>query len=117
MKKFIITTIAVLAVAMSANAQTQGDKSKSYDRKGDTFVQTKAKRGSASSSNDQVTAYKWQDSKGIEYPIVLHTYARGEKAGRTTCYVVRTSAKTGKEYKYYLPDGEAIAAEILASSK
>ena len=50
-------------------------------------------------------------------PIFLHTYAKGEKAGRTTCYVFKTSAKTGKEYKYYIPDGEAIAAEILGQNK
>ena len=118
MKKLIITTIALLAVAMSASAQNQTPQggNKSYDRKGDTFVQTRAKRSSAS-SNDQVTAYKWRDSKGNEYPIVLHTYAKGEKAGRTTAYVVRTSSKTGKEYKYYLPDGEAIAAEILKENQ
>lgn len=97
--------LALLAVAVSAGAQD----TKTYTREGDTFVQTK----SEVLPNDQVTAYKWRDSKGNEYPIILHTYTKGEKAGRTTCYVVRTSAKTGKQYRYFLPEGERIAKEII----
>ena len=114
MKRIIITAFVLFAgIAAYSQNQTPQGGNKSYTREGDTFQQVKGRRSSSASSSDQVTAYKWQDSKGNEYPIVLHTYTRGEKAGRTTCYVVRTSAKTGKEYKYYLPDGEAIAAEIL----
>lgn len=112
MKKALLT-LAVLALAISAGAQDSKTAAK-YTKDGNTFVQTPASR---SASTDQVTAYKWRDTKGNEYPIILHTYTKGEKAGRITAYVVRTSAKTGKEYKYYLPDGEKIAAEILNSQK
>jgi hypothetical protein len=113
MKKVIIT-IAILIASMSlANAQ---DRTPNFTQDGKTFVQG-ARKGSSRASKDQPTAYTWRDSKGNEYPIFLHTYERGEKAGRTTCYVVKTSAKTGKEYKYYLPDGEAIASKILEGSK
>ena len=97
----------------ASKAQAQDTKGK-YTREGTTFIQQKGAR--SSSSTDQVTSYKWRDSKGQEYPIVLHTYTKGEKAGKTTCYVVKTSSKTGKEYKYYLPDGEAIAREIAGAS-
>lgn len=111
MKKTLIS-IALLIVALSATAQEKTQQN-AYKREGKTFVQTKAQK----SSSDQTTAYTWKDSKGNEYPIVLHTYTKGEKKGRTTAYVIRTPAKTGKEYKYYLPDGEKIAAEILNESK
>ena len=111
MKKVIITLAIVIASMCLANAQDNN-----FTQDGKTFVQG-ARKGSSRASKDQPTAYTWRDSKGVEYPIYLHTYERGEKAGRTTCYVFKTSAKTGKEYKYYLPEGEAIASEILGSSK
>lgn len=114
MKKTIMT-IALLAIAISAGAQDKGRET-AYKREGKTFVQSPKKRASRA-SEDIATAYVWRDSKGNEYPIFLHTYTRGEKAGRTTAYVIRTSAKTGKEYKYYLPDGEAVAQEILAETR
>lgn len=114
-----IAYIAIFATAIclgASKAQAQDTKSgKGYTREGTTFVQQKGVR--SSSSTDQVTAYKWRDSKGQEYPIVLHTYTKGEKAGKTTCYVVKKSAKTGKEYKYYLPDGEAIAEQIISENR
>ena len=111
MKKVIITFAILIATMVAGNAQ---DRTPRYTKDGKTFVQQKG--GRASSSADQATPYKWEDSKGNVYPIFLHTYTKGEKAGRTTCYVVKTSAKTGKEYKYYIPDGEAIAADILGEA-
>ena len=118
MKRIIITIATFVASVALANAQgpENAPQGGNYTRQGDTFVQG-ARRGSSRSSDDQPTAYTWRDTKGNEYPIFLHTYTKGEKAGRTTCYVVKTSAKTGKEYKYYIPDGEAIAREILGQSR
>lgn len=111
MRKAIIT-IAVLIAAMSlASAQDHN-----FTKDGKTFVQG-ARNGSSRASKDQPTGYTWKDSKGNEFPIFLHTYTKGEKAGRTTCYVFKTSAKTGKKYKYYIPDGEAIASKILAETR
>lgn len=111
MKKTLLT-LAVLALAISAGAQDT--KTAKYTKDGQTFVQTSTRKAT---NNDTATTYKWRDSKGNEYPIILHTYTKGEKAGRTTAYVVKVSAKTGKEYKYYLPDGENIANEIINSNK
>lgn len=108
MKRLVIM-LALFVVAMNASAQDN----KSYTREGKTFVQSETQV----LPNDQVTAYIWRDSKGNEYPIILHTYAKGEKAGRVTCYVIRKSAKSGKEYKYYLPEGEKIAEEIMNENK
>ena len=109
MKK-IFVSVALLVATMSLGMAQDREARKAYTVEGKTFVQQKSAR--SSSSSDQPTAYTWKDSKGNTYPIVLHTYTKGDKAGRTTCYVVKTSAKTGKEYKYYLPDGEAIARDI-----
>ena len=106
MKRTLIT-IALLMVAISASAQT--DSTKTYQREGKTFVEVKP----LILPDDQVTSYIWRDSKGNEYPIVLHTYTKGEKKGRTTCYVIRKSAKTGKDYRYFIPNGEQIAEEII----
>ena len=110
MKK-IIVSVALLVATMSLGMAQDREARKAYTVEGKTVVQQKGAR-SGGSSQDQPTAYTWKDSKGNTYPIVLHTYTKGDKAGRTTCYVVKTSAKTGKEYKYYLPDGEAIARDI-----
>lgn len=111
MKKTILT-LAFLALAISVQGQEKATE-KTYKRDGKTFVQTRAQ----DTANDLATAYLWQDSKGNEYPIFLHRYTKGEKMGRTTAYVIRTSKKSGKEYKYYLPDGERIATEILNETK
>jgi len=110
MKKFISTIVVILSTITIATAQERHGEVSFQVKDGNTFVQQKTRR---TSSSDRATAFKWEDSKGNTYPIFLHTYTRGEKAGRTTCYVVKTSAKTGKEYKYYIPDGEAIAQDIL----
>lgn len=107
MKKTMIC-FALLAVAVSAWAEDN----KPYTKEGKTFVAT-PKDNATPFKGDQVTSYLWQDSKGNQYPIILHTYTKGEKAGKVTAYVIRTSAKTGKEYRYFLPEGEAIAKEII----
>lgn len=109
MKKAFLT-IALLAVAVSMSAQVD---TLAYRREGKTFVQ----RVNAPSKGDTPTTYVWRDSKGNEYPIILHTYTKGEKAGRTTAYVIRKSAKSGQEYKYYLPNGEQIAEEIMSENQ
>ena len=112
MKKAFIT-IALLIVAMSASAQAEQKDSTTYKREGKTFVQVE----SVILQGDCVTSYTWRDTKGNEYPIILHTYTKGEKKGRTTAYVVRTSAKSGKQYRYFLPAGENIAKDIIEEGK
>ena len=111
MKKTLLILVSVLALAVSAGAQDKAVKT--YKRDGNTFVQAKAQ----ASAKDIPTSYVWRDSKGNEYPIILHTYTRGKNAGQVTAYVVRVSAKTGKEYKYYLPNGMDIARDILSETK
>lgn len=107
MKKFIIigllSTVLMFTFSnINIKAQTQ------IKREGKTFVQSSSRE----SSNDVETTYTWKDSKGVEYPIILHQYTKGDNAGEWTCYVIKTSAKTGKSYKYYLKDGKEIANTI-----
>ena len=107
MKKTLLT-LALLALAVSVQGQEKNTE-KTYKRDGKAFVQTRT----PATAKDLATAYVWRDKQGNEYPIFLHRYTKGEKRGRTTAYVIRTSKKTGREYNYYLPDGERIATEIL----
>ena len=113
MRKTILT-IVLLAMALCATAQEKTAE-KAYKREGKTFVQSAQK--SQTMQGDTPTTYKWRDKDGKEYPIILHRYTKGEKAGRTTAYVIRISKKSGKEYRYFLPDGEKIANEILNETK
>ena len=107
MKKFIIWVMCIiLASVVGCNTA----KAQNVKREGKTFIAEKSQR--ASESKDVATTYSWKDSKGNEYPIYLHQYTKGDKAGQWTAYVYKTSAKTGKEYKYYIPNGVEIANEI-----
>lgn len=106
MRKFIIGIIIILASVVGCNTA----KAQNAKREGKTFI-AESSRG-ASSSKDVATTYTWKDTKGKEYPIFLHQYVKDEKAGQWTAYVMRVSAKTGKEYKYYIPKGTEIAEQI-----
>lgn len=108
MRKTLLT-IAMLVVAIGIADAQENKSAKTYTKEGKTFVQS----ATAPSKSDTPTTYVWRDTKGNEYPIILHTYTKGEKAGRTTAYVIRKSAKSGQDYKYYLPNGEEIAKDIL----
>ena len=111
MKKFIFVAITVLVSAVVAGAQT----TKVSDRTkvdGKTYVTSSTR--SSSASCDVETPYNWENAKdGVTHKIYLHKYSKGDKVGQWTAYVLKTSKKTGKEYKYYLPDGEAIAQDII----
>ena len=113
MKKTLLT-LSVLLACFVAGAQNNNTEN-TYKREGKTFVQSA--QDSQILKGDTTTAYTWRDSKGQEYPIILHRYTKGEKAGKVTAYVIRVSKKSGKEYRYFLPDGEKIATEILNETK
>ena len=82
MKKFIICLfLSIFAVTGYAEVK----------REGDTFKVEKT----TTTANDTQTKYTWEDKKGNKYPIYI------TKKG--ACYIIKTSKKTGKEYKYYLP--------------
>lgn len=66
-------------------------------REGNTFIVEQTTKES-----DTKTQYTWVDKDGNVYPVFI------TKKG--ACYIFRTSKKTGKEYKYYLP--KEIQAQI-----
>jgi hypothetical protein len=105
MKTFLLTILGIFLLSLS---NTFAQNPTNYDAETKTFTAVKASKA----SNDIETSYKWKDSKGIEYTIYLHKYTRGENAGKYTCFVFRTSKSTGKEYKYYIPNGMEIAEQI-----
>ena len=109
--KYIIILLAFILSFLSQPTYAQ-----SYKIEGKEIVQQKSER-SSKSSNDIKTDYTYKDSKGNTYPIYLHKYTKGDNIGKYTCYVIKTSQKTGKTYKYYLPDGMEMAEEILKSNK
>jgi uncharacterized protein YpmB len=84
MKKIILAIAMLLTIG--AQAQTQ-----KYQINGNNIVavsQTKAKKEA------QKTSYTYT-IKGKIYEVY--------KGAKGSYYIIRTSAKTGKEYKYYLP--------------
>lgn len=90
MKKFIVAAMLLLGACYSTSAQ-------SIVREGNTFksVTTKATKDTL------VTAFKFEDSKGILYPIIIN-----KANGR--CWIWKKSStpdksgKTGKMYKMYM---------------
>ena len=89
MKKLLIMLV-LLCVGLTSNDQN-------YTREGNTFVSTKSVK-----SEPVKTKSNWKDSKGKEY----HVYI----SSKGSCFVIRVSSKTGKEYKSYL--GPEISEQI-----
>lgn len=86
MKKLFILLVMMLAFTNVINAQ-------SFERQGNTFV-SKSSKGSRAKAEPTKTKFTWKDSKGNEYPVYM--------SGTGSCFVIKTSAKTGKEYRNYL---------------
>ena len=91
-RRLFVILLLVLAMGLAANAQT-------YTRNGNTFMSAKAERVKAKPVK---TKFTWKDSKGKEYPVYI--------SSKGSCFVIKVSAKTGKEYKNYL--GPEISQQI-----
>ena len=92
MKKILFILLLLLTVGTTINAQN-------YTREGNTFISSTGERVKTEPIK---TKFTWKDSKGNEYPVYM------SKSG--SCFVIRTSKKTGKEYKSYL--GPEISEQI-----
>lgn len=108
MKKYIIWVLTIILLVVSSTTS----KAQNYNKEGKVFIEQNSSK--TPSSSDIKTDYKWKDNKGVEYPIYLHQYTKGDKAGLWTCYIIKTS-KQGKEYKSYLKEGISIAKDIRIS--
>ena len=62
-----------------------------------TFQAVKVERAKDANSYKPTGNY-YVAKDGKKYEIYLHTCKRGEHKGETFCYILRTSAKTGKTY-------------------
>ena len=91
MKKIIVLLIC-LALGIQGYSQE-------YKRNGKEFSTVKQEK---TKSSETKTGYTWKDSDGNVYDIYI--------SSRGSCYIYRTSRKTGKLYKYYLP--KEVSAEI-----
>lgn len=81
MKKIILCILlALFCITISAEVK----------REGNTF-----KVEQTTKESDTKTQYTWVDKDGNVYPVFI--------TKRGACYIFRTSKKTGKKYKQYLP--------------
>ena len=81
MKKIILCILlALFCITISAEVK----------RAGNTFIVEQTTKES-----DTKTQYTWVDKDGNVYPVFI--------TKRGACYIFRTSKRTGKEYKQYLP--------------
>ena len=95
MKKLFIAAMMLFSLSMVSQAQ-------SVVRTGNVFKQ--ASNSSRSSKADTLlTSFKFEDSKGTLYPIIVN-----RQSGR--CWIWRKSGKTGKMYKSYI--AEDIAKQV-----
>lgn len=91
-RRLFAILLLVLAIGLAANAQT-------YTRNGNTFTSAKSVKAKAEPVK---TKFTWKDSKGKEYPVYI--------SAKGSCFVIKVSTKTGKEYKNYL--GPEISSQI-----
>ena len=94
MKKFKQYIILVLFLLVGVPTYTQD-----YIRNGNIFISSKGERVKSEVTK---TKFTWKDSKGKEYPVYV--------SNSGSCFVIKTSAKTGKEYRNYL--GPEISQQI-----
>lgn len=85
MKKLIIAAM-MLTLSMGITAQN-------VVKQGNTFTAVSNRKAAA---KDSATAYQYADSKGKVYKIMLSSTGKA--------FIWKTSKKTGKAYKEYLPE-------------
>ena len=86
MKKLIIAAALLLALGVN-NSIAQN-----VVREGKTFKSVSSK---SSKKDTLLTSYRFEDSKGNMYPIIIN-----KASGR--CYIWKKSGKTGNMYKMYM---------------
>ena len=89
-RRLLVLLLITVCCAMVANA----DGDKSFKCENNTYSST----GRVKSNSEPIaTGFNWTDSKGNVYPIYI--------SASGSCYIIKVSSKTNKEYKQYLkPD-------------
>jgi len=93
MKKAFFSIVLLISVFAGAKAETK--KTTSCKIEGTTIKSVKSAK-----AEPVLTKYTYEDKEGNKYPVMLSVNGRA--------FVLRTSKKTGKEYKQYL-DAETSA--------
>lgn len=96
MKKTLLLLTIVFSL-LSLQAQTTTRKYTFADNVYKHEISSNAVKG-----DTLVTPYHYEDSKGVQHPIIMSSTG--------SCYVWRVSSKTGKRYKQYL--GPEISQDI-----
>jgi len=91
MRKLLVI-VGLFVCSLTINAQD-------YRREGNTFISTKTTK---SKGETKKTKYTWQEPDGKKYPVYMSSGG--------SCFILRTSKKTGKEYRKYL--GKEVSAEM-----
>lgn len=87
MKRILnILLVALIAAFTATMAQAQN-----VVRNGNTFTQQSKPKTEA-----KVTQYMYIDRDGVKYPIYLSSKGKA--------FIIKTSKKTGKQYRQYLPE-------------
>ena len=89
-RRIFALILFIICIGLTANA----DNDKSYKCNGNNYTNSSTGRVKSNSSAPVSTSFTWTDSKGNKYPIYI--------SASGSCYVIKTSSKTGKEYKQYL---------------
>ena len=91
-RRLLVLLLITIFCALVANA----DDNKSFVKSGTTYTNFSTGRQKANST-PVATGCTWIDSKGVQYPVYI------SESG--SCYIIKVSKKTNKEYKQYLkPD-------------
>lgn len=95
-RRFLVLSFITVCCTLVANAD---GNNKSFKCENNTYSSTGRLKSNSTAIN---TGFNWTDSKGISYTIYM--------SASGSCYVIKTSKKTGKEYKSYL--GSEISQDI-----
>lgn len=90
--KHFINKLAVVLVMLLAFITVSSAYADNVKREGNTFVSTSTR--TSTKSEPIKTKFTYKDNKGVESPIYV------SKSG--SCFIIKTSKKTGKEYRSYL---------------
>ena len=94
-RRLFAIILFIICISMIANADNK------YKCVNNTYSST----GRVNNSSAPIsTGFTWSDSKRNKYPIYI--------SNSGSCYVIKTSKKTGKEYKNYL--GPEISQDICS---
>ena len=87
-RRLLVLLLIIISCSMIANA----DDNKSYKCEGNTYISS---TGRVKANTELIsTGFNWTDSKGVSYPIYI--------SNSGSCFIIKTSAKTNKEYRCYL---------------